>query len=201
MIKYYKSILLSTFIICNKKWIYYLDSNCNCMNIFFLHLKPRKAAEYHCDKHVVKMIIETAQLLYTAHWVLETSNMPSNAYKLSHKNHPSAIWARESLYNYLWLCSLGWWLCKEYQFRYGDTKIHKTEQHILWLLNNPPKMHHINMTPIRLAMPDEYKQKDPVESYRQYYIEAKLKKRGIVKYSKREIPEFMTVHINNGEGV
>jgi hypothetical protein len=161
------------------------------MNIFFLNWNPRKAAEYHCDKHVVKMIIETAQLLYTAHWVLETPNMPSNAYKLSHKNHPSAIWARESLSNYLWLCSLGWWLCKEYQFRYGETKVHKTEAHILWLLNNHPKIHIQAITTVRQAMPDEYKMPDPIEAYQKYYIEAKLKKRGIVKYTKREAPEFI----------
>ena len=161
------------------------------MNIFFLNWNPRKAAEYHCDKHVVKMIIETAQLLYTAHWVLETPNMPSNAYKLSHKNHPSAIWARESLSNYLWLCSLGWWLCKEYQFRYGETKVHKTEAHILWLLNNHPKIPIQAITRVRQAMPDEYKMPDPIEAYQKYYIEAKLKKRGIVKYTKREAPEFI----------
>ena len=161
------------------------------MNIFFLNWNPRKAAEYHCDKHVVKMIIETAQLLYTAHWVLETPNMPSNAYKLSHKNHPSAIWARESLSNYLWLCSLGWWLCKEYQFRYGETKVLKTEAHILWLLNNHPKIPIQAITTVRQAMPDEYKMPDPIEAYQKYYIEAKLKKRGIVKYTKREAPEFI----------
>lgn len=168
------------------------------MNIFFLNWNPRKAAEYHCDKHVVKMIIETAQLLYTAHWVLETPNMPLNSYKITHKNHPSAIWARESLANYLWLCSLGWWLCKEYQFRYNNDKkqkIHKTEAHIVWLLNNHPKLSKINMTPPKLAMPDEYKMSDPIESYQKYYIEAKLKKKGIVKYTKREAPEFIQLSL------
>ena len=168
------------------------------MNIFFLSLLPREAAQYHCDKHVVKMILETAQLLYSAHWILETPNMPENAYKLSHKNHPSAIWTRESLHNYLWLCSLGWWLCKEYQFRYGETKIHKTEQHILWLLKNHPNLPFLAMTPVRQAMPDEYKHKDPIEAYRTYYIEAKLKKRNIVKYTKREIPDFIVPYMNNG---
>jgi len=166
------------------------------MNIFFLNWNPRKAAEYHCDKHVVKMIIETAQLLYTAHWVLETPNMPLNSYKMTHKNHPSAIWARESLANYLWLCSLGWWLCKEYQFRYNNDKkqnTHKTEAHIVWLLNNHPKLSNINMTPVRQAMPDEYKMSDPIESYQKYYIEDKLKKRGIIKYTKREAPKFISM--------
>jgi hypothetical protein len=160
------------------------------MNIFFLNWNPRKAAEYHCDKHVVKMIIETAQLLYSAHWMTNSPLLP-NAYKLAHKNHPSAIWARESLTNYLWLCSLGWWLCKEYQFRYGESKVHKTEEHIVWLLNNHPNIPFIAMTPIRLAMPDEYKNSNAIKAYRTFYIESKLKARGIVKYTKREAPEFI----------
>jgi len=160
------------------------------MNIFFLYSNPKQAAEAHCDKHVVKMIIETAQLLYSAHW-MTNSLLPANAYKLAHKNHPSAIWARESLTNYMWLCSLGWWLCKEYQFRYGETKLHKSEEHIVWLLNNPPKLPFIGMTPIRLAMPDEYKQADPIQAYRTFYIESKLKARNIVKYTKREPPDFI----------
>jgi hypothetical protein len=167
------------------------------MNIFFLSWKPREAAEYHCDKHVVKMIIETAQLLYAAHWVLETPNLPPNAYKLAHKNHPSAIWTRESLTNYLWLSSLGWWLCKEYQFRYGESKVHKTEAHIVWLLNNPPKMPSVNMTPVRLAMPNEYKMSDPIVSYQKFYIESKLKARNIVKYTKREAPDFIKMDLLN----
>ena len=76
------------------------------MNIFYLHTDPKKAAEYHCDKHVVKMIIESAQMLYCAHWVLNPENLPENAYKLAHKNHPSSIWVRESYDNYMWLCHL-----------------------------------------------------------------------------------------------
>ena len=101
------------------------------MNIFLLHCNPRKAAEYHCDKHAVQMILETAQLLYSAHWMLN-SPLPANAYKLAHKNHPCSIWVRASLTNYMWLSSLGWWLCKEYSNRYGDTKTHKTEAHIVY---------------------------------------------------------------------
>jgi len=161
------------------------------MNIFFLSLHPRTAAEFHCDKHVVKMILETAQLLYSAHWVCETPNLPENAYKLCHKNHPSAIWTRESLTNYLWLCSLGWWLCKEYQFRYGETKVHKSEAHIVWLLNNHPALPFRKMTKIRQAMPEEYKQSDSVIAYQTYYIENKHKQRNIIKYTKRNIPEFI----------
>lgn len=159
------------------------------MNIFFLDLNPKKAAEYHCNKHVVKMIIETAQLLYAAHWILETEVMPLNAYKLAHKNHPCAVWVRQSLENYHWLCCLGWWLCKEYRFRYGD-KTHKTEEHILWLLNNHPKYTEFKFTDPPQAMPIEYKDPDIVKAYRTYYIKDKVK-RGFVKYSKRDIPRFL----------
>jgi hypothetical protein len=70
------------------------------MNIFFLDENPTLSAKYHVDKHVVKMILETAQLLCSVHHVTDqvTDQVP---YKLSHKNHPCAIWARESLSNYL----------------------------------------------------------------------------------------------------
>lgn len=159
------------------------------MNIFFLHWSPRIAAEYHCDKHVVKMIIETAQMLYSAHWILNPEKLPLNAYKLAHKNHPCSIWTRTSLGNYLWLCSLGVWLCHEYTHRYGKT--HKTQAHIEWLIKNCPKFDRMNMTIPAQAMPDEYKKEDSIEAYRIFYTESKLKQRGIVNYTKREWPEFL----------
>ena len=67
------------------------------MNIFYLHKDPKTCAEMHCDKHVVKMVLEYAQLLSTAHRVLDGDEWADKAqlYKATHKNHPSAIWARE----------------------------------------------------------------------------------------------------------
>jgi hypothetical protein len=162
------------------------------MNIFFLAFNPKLAAEYHCDKHVVKMILETAQMLYCAHWVLNPENLPVGAYKKAHVNHPCSIWVRESLSNYQWLCELGWYLCKEYQYRYGAEKTHKTESHIAWLKQNPPiSLRDIGVTEIRLAMPDEYKQPNPVEAYRTFYQKSKLDARGIVKYTRRDWPPFL----------
>jgi hypothetical protein len=154
-------------------------------------MNPREAAMFHCDKHVVKMILETAQLLYAAHWILGPApDLPENAYKLTHQNHPCSVWVRESLTNYLWLCSLGWWLCKEYTFRYA--KIHKTEAHIKWLFQNPPKeIPYLVMTEPAQAMPLEYKENDPIEAYRKFYIESKLKNRNIVTYKIRERPPFL----------
>jgi len=162
------------------------------MNIFYLSKDPKAAAEMHCDKHVVKMILETAQMLYSAYWITSPSTIPADAYKLAHKNHPCSIWTRESLQNYMWLAELGWWLCKEYQHRYGASKVHKTEAHIVWLRSNPPPLPSLGITKIRLAMPDEYKREDAVESYREFYKESKMKQRDIVKYSKREWPAFLT---------
>lgn len=162
------------------------------MNIFFLSRSPKEAAELHCDKHVIKMILESAQLLYSAHWVLNPEGLPEGAYKKTHINHPCAIWIRESIANYLWLCSLAWWLCKEYQFRYGLHKVHKSESHILWLLEHPPAgIPRIGLTVPPQAMPDEYKQDNPIDGYRMYYIEDKFKKRNIVNYTKREWPLFI----------
>lgn len=165
------------------------------MNIFFLDWRPKVAAEYHCDKHVVKMIIETAQMLYCAHWMINPSNLPSNAYKLAHKNHPCSIWVRQSLSNYYWLCSLGWFLCKEYQLRYGSHKTHKTEAHIRWLFANPPNVVDLGLTTPAQAMPDEYKTENPIRAYRKFYIGSKLQSRGIVKYTWRPPPSFLIHYI------
>lgn len=168
------------------------------MNIFFLDWNPRTAAEYHCDKHVVKMILETAQLLYSAHWMLN-SPLPANAYKLAHKNHPCSIWTRASITNYMWLASLGWWLCKEYRNRYGEEKIHKTEAHIIWLLNNQPQsIPYLAMTPPAQAMPDHFKcEGNPIRAYRKFYIGSKLKERGIVNYTWRQPPLFIIHYIQS----
>lgn len=163
------------------------------MNIFLLDWNPRIAAQYHCDKHVIKMIIETAQMLYSAHWSLN-SPLPVGAYKLAHKNHPCSIWVRQSISNYMWLCSLGIWLCREYKYRYGSHKTHKTEAHILWLLHNPPVgIPYLEMATPAQAMPDEYKNSDPIKAYQTFYLESKMKQRGIVKYTNRPVPEFLTI--------
>jgi hypothetical protein len=140
------------------------------MNIFFLDENPILSAQYHVDKHVVKMILETAQLLCSVHHVTDqdTDQVP---YKLSHKNHPCAIWARKSLSNYLYLCELGLELSKEYTHRYG--KQHKSEMVILWCIMNKPNIPDIGFTEPAKAMPDEFKVDSVVESYRNYYMGAK----------------------------
>lgn len=156
------------------------------MNIFFLSFNPRIAAEHHCDKHVVKMILETAQLLYCAQHVVASNQLPEGAYKKTHPNHPCGIWVRESIDNYEWLCELGLALCVEYTFRYG--KIHSTQLHLEWLTLNPPILPAIGVTEIRQAMPIEFKRPNPVEAYRAYYIGAKQR---MLRYSKRSPPDFL----------
>jgi hypothetical protein len=152
------------------------------MNIFFLDFDTKKCAEYHCDKHVVKMILESAQLLCGAHWV-SNSEAP---YKLSHKNHPCSIWVRESLSNYLYLCDLGLELCKEYTYRYG--KRHKSQDIIEWCLVNKPNIKDVDFTCPPLAMGDEFKiGNNVIESYRNYYIKAK---KDFAVWKNRDIPEW-----------
>jgi hypothetical protein len=156
------------------------------MNIFFLDYDTKKCAEYHCDKHVVKMILETAQLLCGVHH-LTPQVTPEVPYKLSHKNHPCAIWTRESLSNYLYLCDLGLELCKEYTYRYG--KRHKSQDVIEWCLCNKPMIVDLGFTTPPMAMPDEYKVMDVVQSYRNYYMGAK---KSFAVWKNREIPEWFS---------
>jgi len=154
------------------------------VNIFFLDNDVRKCAQYHCDKHVVKMILETAQLLCGAHHTTSefTDGVP---YKLSHKNHPCSIWVRESLSNYLLLCELGLELCEEYTYRYG--KRHKSQEVIEWCVTNKINIRDKGLTPPPKAMPDEYKVKSVVESYRNYYRGSKS---NFATWRLREKPEW-----------
>lgn len=144
------------------------------MNIFVLDLDPVKAAEYHCDKHVIKMILETGQLLSTTCRYFDIDY----GYKKTHVNHPCAIWARQSYQNILWLQRLGIELCFQYTKRYF--KLHKSLDVILQLpldeIREKFGKNNIelnNMTRFALAMPEQYKTNDVVESYRNYYIHEK----------------------------
>ena len=155
------------------------------MNIFILDEDPKKCEEYHNDRHVVEMILETAQLLCGVHHMVESGlDIP---YGLSHKNHPCSIWARECIENYVWLCDLGIEICKEYTYRYE--KRHKSQDIIEWcMINHPPLEELGKLTPFRLAMPEECKIGNAVESYREYY---KREKKHFSKWKKRKIPHFM----------
>lgn len=156
------------------------------MNIFILDTDVKKCAEYHNDKHVVKMILESAQLLCGVHHMTESS-MDYVPYKLSHKNHPCSIWARENMSNYLWLCELGLELCKEYTYRYG--RRHKSQEVIEWCIENRPTIPEDDFTTPPKAMPEEYKVNDVVQSYRNYYCGDK---KHFSKWKNREIPYWFS---------
>ncbi len=139
------------------------------MNIFFLHINPKICAMMHVDKHIIKMILEKTQILCSVwHMTDPEHNIYTPCYKLTHKNHPSCIWARESQANYIWLCKLGIELCKEYNYRYG--KVQKGEKSIKNPRIKKRPLKKREWTSPRLAMPDIYKGDDYIESYRQYYF-------------------------------
>ncbi len=152
------------------------------MNIFVLDNNPKKCAEYHNDKHVVKMILEQNQLLCGVHWMIGNTA----PYKLTHKNHPCSIWARECVENYLWLCDMTLELCKEYTYRYG--KRHKSQDILNWCSTNIPDIPSKgNITPFALAMPDECKIGSAIDSYRAYYM---MSKRELAAWKNRQKPEW-----------
>ena len=137
------------------------------MNIFYLDPDPVLAAQYHCDKHLSKMIIETAQMLSAAHH--ETgSPLSDQVYKLTHKNHPSTIWTRSSTDHYSWLYELFRELNNEFSYRRG--KIHASWKKLSHLLcNNPSGLSCDGFEPPPQCMGDEFKGEDTVEAYRRYY--------------------------------
>ncbi len=135
------------------------------MNLFYLSRDPVEAAHLQCDKHVVKMILETAQMLSTAHIELDGTQV---AYKATHKNHPSTVWVRSSFHAYRWawrhLRALG----EAYTERYG--KVHKTIAEHLDNLSIPPaNIAHAEFVDPPQCMYDECKRDDTVLAYQVYY--------------------------------
>lgn len=159
------------------------------MNIFFLDPDPKLAAQYHCDKHVVKMIVETAQLLCTAHRLRDMSHEINGVqlYKATHTGHPCGVWVRSSSFNYLWAYSLFRELGDEYTHRYGRS--HATiDKFVKLLLVVPARVYSVPFTAPPQCMPDKYKiEHDPVEAYRAYYRGDKAR---FAKWSRRGPPEW-----------
>ena len=145
------------------------------MNIFVLDRNPVVAAQMQCDRHVVKMVLESAQMLSTAVNLLGGKGR----YKSNHVNHPCSKWARETLGNFIWLYDHGMALAKEYTERYG--KRHKSEEVIqdcmyeLRQIKVPVPVYSYKRTPHPLCMPDQYKTEDPVQSYRTFYLQDKVR--------------------------
>jgi len=159
------------------------------MNIFILDKDPILAAQMQCDKHVVKMILESAQLLSTAHHVLDGNSAREGIYKPTHVNHPCSIWVRESVHNYEWLWKHLSALCNEYFYRYG--KQHKTSSLLNTLIFFPKDLGGFYRTSFAVAMkvrPECIVEGDPVQSYRNYY---KTKQKDFkMVWTKREVPSW-----------
>jgi hypothetical protein len=160
------------------------------MNIFVLDLDTKKCAEYHNDKHCIKQLLESAQLICGVHHMTNPQISEQVPYKLSHKNHPCSIWARECIENYVWLCDLGIALCREYTYRYNKT--HKSQLVIEWCMSNLPKIRENGkLTPFALAMPDDCKVGNAVESYRKYYVNHK---KHFSVWKNRDIPNWFKIN-------
>ena len=192
------------------------------MNIFYLHNDPQVCAEMHNDKHVVKMILEYAQLLSTAHRILDGIVEPglsktgrkktvyrlpdsrdSILYGATHVHHPSAVWVRKSANNYMWLAELLEMLCGEYTYRYKKT--HKIERDgLMQALKNrfPDNIPHGVFTEPTPAMPDDVKilkeihtdryTLDSLLSYRNYYIKNKTH---LANWKNRPVPSWYLENI------
>lgn len=146
------------------------------MNIFYLHECPFVSAKAMTNKHCVKMILESAQLLSTAHHILDGDNAKhkDKLYKKTHHNHPSAVWVRGSKDNYMWLYKHFIALSTEYTIRYG--KIHLTYEKLAsYLQEYPNNIPEGKFTQPPQAMPDIYKDYDSVQAYRRYYLNEKIK--------------------------
>ena len=141
------------------------------MNIFYLHQDPVKAAAYQYNKHVVKMILESAQILCTVHhkYMGEDVDVP---YKATHRNHPSTLWAGQSAQNYEWLYRHFVALCEEYKRRYSKEHLSytKCKDKVNML---PGGMLETVLTDMHQCMPYEYKDECSVQAYWNYYINGK----------------------------
>jgi len=181
------------------------------MNIFIVHEDPVIAAQMLCDQHVVKMVTESVQMLSTCHRVLDgvMSKQPSNSgkrmvprYKLDdgrdkilyhavHFQHPCNIWIREDIGNYSWLFTHTYALSQEYTMRYKKT--HACQSIIDYLATVGPPCNmpvtHTRTQDFVQAMPEEYKDKDPVVAYRNFYIGSKSR---FARWKYRKAPKWYT---------
>lgn len=183
------------------------------MNIFVLDKSPILSAEYHMDRHVVKMPLETAQMLFLPYYEklrrlrqtetfsdedldLVFRDLPRRSssgapapYRETHRNHPCSRWVLLSYHNWLWALILGKSLCKEYTYRYG--RQHAVESILNWMYKNPPEdvYEETNLTPFSLAVADDCKVDDAVATYRSYYLKHKSH---LAVWSHRGAPDWWT---------
>ena len=152
------------------------------MNIFILDSDIKKCAQYHCDQHVVKMILESVQLLCTA---LNKKGFVT-PYKSTHAKHPCVLWVEESYDNFLWLRDLTFELNEEYKYRYDKPSDHKSIAVLKEI--SAYTFESIGLTPFPQAMPDQYKvADDAVLAYRNFYLGDKA---AFAKWTRRTPPQW-----------
>lgn len=148
------------------------------MNIFILDYNRTLNAQYHADKHVVKMLLESTQLLCNA--------IPNAPYRKTHLRHSCSLWVLESIDNWLWLRDLVIALHHEWQYRFEHTHNHKSFAVTMQL--SIPELPNIGLTTFAQAMPNEYKNADAVKAYRDYYLG---NKQHLFKWTKRSVPKWI----------
>ena len=162
------------------------------MNIFGIDTDTTSCATYHTDRHIVKMPLETAQMVSFVYyhkdlWDGEVPNLLMN-FSAGHDKHPCSLWLRENLVNFLWTCEFGIKLIEEYRFRYDSQKHERCKMIFEWSLDNLPNLPVAEFTPFAKAMPEEYKVDCSVESYRNYY---RMGKSELHQWTKRNKPEWI----------
>lgn len=136
------------------------------MNIFFTSVCPKESAQNLCQRHIIKMILESAQMLSTAHRECGTSVPLTLLYKSTHKNHPSSVWVRKSVHHYFWLYSHFCSLCDLYTSNTG--KVHKTDTKLREVLAIHPSVLPLPFRLPPMCMPDEFKSDNVCKSYQTY---------------------------------
>ncbi len=153
------------------------------MNIFVLDTRIEKCARYHCDQHVVKMILESVQILCTA---LNKKGFLT-PYKSTHIKHPCVLWVEESYANFQWLTRLTEALNAEYRFRFEKSADHKSMSVLVQI--SRLRYEDQGLTEFAQAMPDKYKVPgDAVKAYRQFYLGEKMK---FAKWTRRRVPRWI----------
>lgn len=153
------------------------------MNVFILDENKQKSVMYHPDKHIVKMPLEATQLLCSVLHYTGQGKQLDWIYKPTHTKHPCALWALDSLDNWLWLQDYTILMGYEYTHRYG--KLHKSV--MLAKILPKPSIESKGLTEFYKAVPEEFRYMEPVEAYRNYFIQYK---QHLKQYTKREIPEW-----------
>lgn len=137
------------------------------MNIFFVDSNSITCAQSLCNKHVIKQILESAQMLCTVHHIHPLGDLPDFLYKKAYPNHLCSVWVRTNQSNYKWLCDHALALCYEYTHRYD--KIHKSQTIIEWCCSHIPDIPFGEFFQPPQAMPEIYQCEDSITAYRNYY--------------------------------